>query len=155
MNLVLAIAESFASMKKDVYGVSELEPEVGEYWLDALLVDLGSYDAAVNKILQPRHMPKRSPLLDLIKSLEVEGDQILKLSRDVVRANQIRISRRKLILVRQQLEMHLKRQQIKSAYLTSHLRDYFSSDDLSQLGQDFVHERDTLVARSRSMEIGE
>lgn len=154
MNLVLAIAESFEAMKKDIHGVSQLEPEVSQYWLDALVVDLGSYDAAVHKILQPRQMPKHSPLSDLIKSLQMEGNHILKLSRDLVGATRENNSKRKLLGVKQQLEMHLKRQQIKSSYLTSHLKDYFSADDLTKMGSEFIQERDVLVTRSRTMEIG-
>jgi len=123
------------------------------YWLSELNTEATASQLALEKILLPFANEAKHQLPALFKSIEVELSNIAKTAGSAAKTFYVGS---KLLLDQQlrEIETHVRRHQIKSAYVENQLPGVLAEFESHELGKGFIDERDRLGRNMRLMDEG-
>lgn len=153
MRLQLAVQQSISAVQSCARHLLEEAPARADYWLDELLAEVTGYDAASAGIMKVAERNGRKRLKDLLLSSEYEVHAVVEAAIKLKESGSL-TNESKKNQAAQQLRTHLKRLDLKAAYVIHHLSEFFGNADLAQLGDEFDGTRSMLTGRFHTMSDG-
>lgn len=153
MDLTTALQSARRGIEKNATSLSSTGEAFLPYWLSELNTEATASQLALEKILLPYAREAKHLLPALLKGIEQELNSIAKSAH---RASRTFYLGGKTLLDAQlrEIDTHVRRHNIKSAYIENHLNDILSQSELENLGQGFNEERERLCRNMRLMDEG-
>jgi hypothetical protein len=150
MELPAAIGQSYSELNWIATRVLNRNPNTTPIWVDELLAEAASYQRSIELIGRASASVESTRLHCLLKSIDVEINTVLRTARAIAQERGT-VEEISSSVHSRDLETHMTRLQIKGQYLMDHLSDFFTTDELQELGPEFSDERNTLVLRMLDM----
>ena len=153
MDLSSALKSARGGLEKNANNLSHTGEAFLPYWLSELNTEATASQLALEKILMPYAKEAKHLLPALFKGIDVELHSIASVAS---RASKTFYFGAKSLLDAQlrDIDTHVRRHNIKSSYVESHLTDILSSNELEHLGQGYLDERERLCRNMRLMDEG-
>lgn len=153
MDLSTALKSARHGIEKNATSLSATGEAFLPYWLSELTTEATASQLALEKILLPYAKEAKHLLPALFKGIELELNSIASSAN---RASRTFYLGGKGLLDAQlrEIDTHVRRHNIKSAYIENHVTDILSTIELEDLGQGFNDERERLCRNMRLMDEG-
>ena len=153
MDLSTALKSARHGIEKNATSLSATGEAFLPYWLSELTTEATASQLALEKILLPYAKEAKHLLPALFKGIELELNSIASSAN---RASRTFYLGGKGLLDAQlrEIDTHVRRHNIKSAYIENHVTDILSAIELEDLGQGFNDERERLCRNMRLMDEG-
>jgi hypothetical protein len=153
MNLSTALQSARQGIEQNAVDLGTGRKGFLPFWLSELNIQALASQLAMEKILVPHLSSSRDLLFGLLKGLEVELNHI---ARSTNKASKIFYTGGNSLLEAKlhEIDVHVRRHQVKSCYIEGHLATLLSQSELESLGQHFHDERERLCRSMKLMDEG-
>lgn len=153
MDLSSALKSARSGLEKNAHNLTRTGEAFLPYWLSELNTEATASQLALEKILMPYAREAKHLLPALLKGLDLELHSI---ATTASRASKTFYVGAKSLLDAQlrDIDTHVRRHNIKSSYIESHLTDILTTNELEHLGQGYSDERERLCHNMRQMDEG-
>jgi len=154
MNLSLALQRARQGIEQNATDLENGRAGFLPFWLSELNIQALASQLAMEKILAPYIINQAKHFLpELFRSIKIELNHI---ATSANKASKTFYTDGKSLLDIQlhEIDTHVRRHNVKSAYVEDHLAELMSKRDLESLGQNFHDERERLCRSMRLMDEG-